>query len=144
MQTDLAKSGTIHTNRPPCSSFGKRAGRSASRPTRSRLLCTRGINGSSSPLAGRESAECFVNSWSSAERRAEGANRALGRRSGAAALQDELPHRTESHSSTDECSSTSRRVVAPRRARIRNASGNIKFRRVSPFFDVEFNYDERM
>lgn len=38
----------IHTNSSFYSSFGRRAGRQTSRPIRSRLLCTRGINGSSS------------------------------------------------------------------------------------------------
>lgn len=46
---------------------------------RSRLLCIRRINGSGGPLVGREcQAECFVNSWNPAERRAEGANRVQG------------------------------------------------------------------
>lgn len=72
---------TIHTASPiPTTELPRSFGsdRQAGRPARSPcLLCTRRINGSGIPLsrAGRESAECFVNSWRSAGRRAEGANR---------------------------------------------------------------------
>lgn len=52
-------------------------------------------------LVGRESAECFVNSWRSAERRAEGANREARFRSGAAAPRETgYLTTTESHCST--------------------------------------------
>lgn len=46
-------------------------------------------------LVGWESVECFVNSWRSVERRAEGANREAGFRSGAAAPQDAVRYYNE-------------------------------------------------
>jgi len=105
LSTRISQPKTVSVSRRASGRAGRQA--DTSRSTRSRLFYTRGINGSSSPSAGRESAECFVNSWSSAERRAEGANR-VPIRSSCSTKWGTLLHR-------ESCSSTMsvlRRVVA--------------------------------